>query len=223
MTVKILRVLPLALAGLALATVARAQDVAAKVQAGDELPKNAPNGVSEVAHHAASPVPQFDPASFPGQLFWLAITFALLYLAMSRLVLPRIGGVIGARAGHIAQDLAQAQAARAAAGALLAEHEAALKTARASAQATVSTAQATAAKTQADQLAAQGAALDAQVAAAETRIAVAAEAAEAGLAAAVADAAQAIVARLAGLDVARPQAEAAAKAALQAQPMRSAA
>ena len=214
MIARILRALPIAAGSLLLAVAARAQDVAAKVQAGDELPKNAPNGVSDVAHHAASPVPQFDPSSFPGQLFWLAITFTLLYLAMSKLVLPRIGSVIGAREGHIAQDLAQAQESRAAAGALLAQHETAMKAARESAQSAVSIAQAAIARQQAEQLAAQSTQLDAQVAAAEGRIAAATAAAQAGLATAVADAAQAITARIANLTVDRAAAEAAAKTAL---------
>lgn len=53
-------------------------------------------------------LPQFDPSSFYGQLFWLAITFAFLYWIMSSFILPRLGGVIEERRDRIADDLDQA-------------------------------------------------------------------------------------------------------------------
>ncbi len=52
--------------------------------------------------------PPFDSAHFASQILWLAITFGLFYLFMSRVVLPRIGGVIETRRDRIAQDLDQA-------------------------------------------------------------------------------------------------------------------
>ena len=37
------------------------------------------------AEHASSGgLPQFDPAWFPSQLFWLAVTFALLYVIFAK-------------------------------------------------------------------------------------------------------------------------------------------
>ncbi|MEL7240558.1 MAG: ATP F0F1 synthase subunit B [Planctomycetota bacterium] len=53
-------------------------------------------------------LPQFDPSSFPSQLFWLVITFSFLYWVMSSFVLPRLGGVIEERRDRIADDLDQA-------------------------------------------------------------------------------------------------------------------
>jgi F-type H+-transporting ATPase subunit b len=44
------------------------------------------------------------------QLLWLAITFGLFYLFMSKVVLPRIGGVLEVRRDRIAQDLDEAAA-----------------------------------------------------------------------------------------------------------------
>ena len=38
-------------------------------------------------------MPQFDIASFPSQIFWLVVTFGILYFVMSKLVLPRVGDV----------------------------------------------------------------------------------------------------------------------------------
>jgi F-type H+-transporting ATPase subunit b len=42
-------------------------------------------------------MPQLDFSTFSPQLIWLVITFLGLYLLMSRVALPRIGGVIEQR------------------------------------------------------------------------------------------------------------------------------
>ena len=52
--------------------------------------------------------PPFDPSHFASNLFWLAITFAVLYWLMSRIALPRIGEILEERAGTIGRDLDQA-------------------------------------------------------------------------------------------------------------------
>jgi F-type H+-transporting ATPase subunit b len=56
-------------------------------------------------HHA---FPPFDKQHFPSQLFWLAVTFILLYLLMARIALPRIGSILAERSKRIADDLAAA-------------------------------------------------------------------------------------------------------------------
>lgn len=59
--------------------------------------------------HAASGVfPPFDATTFGTQLFWFAITFIVLYLVVSRFVLPRVGSVLERRAGAVKSDLDQA-------------------------------------------------------------------------------------------------------------------
>jgi F-type H+-transporting ATPase subunit b len=82
-----------------------------------------------------APFPPFQSETFASQLFWLAITFAALYLLASRLVLPRVGGIIDARANRIEGDLAEAQRFKAEADTANAAYEKALADARARAQA----------------------------------------------------------------------------------------
>ncbi|MCE3544037.1 hypothetical protein LXJ56_28060, partial [Escherichia coli] len=48
-----------------------------------------------VAHKGV--FPPFDSSHFASQLLWLALTFAFFYLFLSRVVLPRIGGIIETR------------------------------------------------------------------------------------------------------------------------------
>ena len=82
-------------------------------------------------------MPQLDVSTFAPQLVWLAITFIVLYLLMSRLGLPRISGVIEARRKRIADDLARASEIKNQAEAAMAAYQRALAEARAGAQATV--------------------------------------------------------------------------------------
>lgn len=63
---------------------------------------------AEAAHAASAVFPPFETSSFPSQIFWLALTFGVLYLFMSRMILPRIGGAIDRRADTITQDLEEA-------------------------------------------------------------------------------------------------------------------
>jgi len=57
-------------------------------------------------------MPQLNPLDWGPQLIWLLITFGILYLLMVYVALPRIGGVIEARAARIAKDLATADSLR---------------------------------------------------------------------------------------------------------------
>ena len=57
-------------------------------------------------------MPQLDVTAWPPQLFWLAVTFIALYFIISKLVIPRTGGVIEGRKNQIDGDLAAAQSSR---------------------------------------------------------------------------------------------------------------
>lgn len=91
---------------------------------------------SAVAVAAEKPgLPQLNPNDFAPQLFWLAITFTLLYLIMSRVALPRIGEVIEERKDRIDRDLSTAARLKADTEKALEAYEKALADARANASA----------------------------------------------------------------------------------------
>jgi F-type H+-transporting ATPase subunit b len=52
-----------------------------------------------------SAFPPFDPTSFPGQIFWLVLTFGVLYFLMSKVALPRVAEIIETRQSKIDGDL----------------------------------------------------------------------------------------------------------------------
>jgi len=82
------------------------------------------------AHEGKTGLPQLDTSTFAGQLFWLVVTFAALYVVMSRIAIPKISGVISARAGRIKGDLDEAAGAKRASEAAIAAYEKALADAR---------------------------------------------------------------------------------------------
>ena len=82
-------------------------------------------------------MPQLDFATFPTQLFWLAVTFIILYVLMKWLVLPQVATMIKARRDQLDADLASAEQLKAEAEAALAAYQQVLATARAQAQAVV--------------------------------------------------------------------------------------
>jgi F-type H+-transporting ATPase subunit b len=79
----------------------------------------------------AGVLPQMKVDTFPGQIFWLVVTFGLLFLVLKRKTLPMIEGAIGQRRGRIEGDLGAAEKFRKDAQSALAAYEAALAQARA--------------------------------------------------------------------------------------------
>lgn len=78
--------------------------------------------------------PPMDAHSFPSQIFWLVIFFALLYLLMSRLALPRMAAVLANRHKAIESDLSKASALKHETEAAIKHYEKSLADARANAQ-----------------------------------------------------------------------------------------
>jgi F-type H+-transporting ATPase subunit b len=85
--------------------------------------------------HEGVGFPPFKTETFPSQIFWLAITFAFLFVVLWRVSGPRIKNVITARRDRINGDLAEAQKHRGDAEAASAAYQTALAGARARAQA----------------------------------------------------------------------------------------
>jgi F-type H+-transporting ATPase subunit b len=88
---------------------------------------------AEGGHHGG--FPPFESSTYASQLVSLAIAFVALYLIVSRLALPRVGGVIEARQNKIDGDLAEAQKLKEQSEAALKAYESELAAARARAQA----------------------------------------------------------------------------------------
>ncbi len=116
-------------------------------------------------------MPQLDAATFLPQLFWLAVSFGVLYLIVSRLALPRIGEVLQARRARIDADLTRAEELRNEAEATLAAYERAMAAARDEAQRLTAQASQAAAEAADSRHAALTALLDAETAGADARIA----------------------------------------------------
>jgi F-type H+-transporting ATPase subunit b len=90
---------------------------------------------TEVPAGGRGPFPPFQKETFASQLIWFAIAFIALYLIISRLAIPRIGGIMAARSKAIADDLGEAAKLKDQSDAALAAYEKSLSDARARAQA----------------------------------------------------------------------------------------
>lgn len=147
---------------------------------------------------ASGTLPQFDPTFFASQIFWLAITFGLLYFLLSQALLPKLEATLEARAAKIRSDLDAAAKANADAQAAMTGFERSLAEARAQARSLADTVRTEAESVRAAQVAEAETRMEQQLAAAEARIAASREAALASARNAGAESAGAIVARLLG-------------------------
>lgn len=82
-------------------------------------------------------MPQLDVSTYPEQMFWLAVTFIVLYLLMKYLALPQVGAALAARRRQIEKDLAAASDQKSEAERALAAYQKSLAAARSEAQALV--------------------------------------------------------------------------------------
>lgn len=150
--------------------------------------------------YAANKMPQLDFANplTVSQVVWMAVIMIILYLALSRWALPRVGQVLEDRAKRIEADLVAAKQARDAAEQTVEALNRAIKAARDASQATIAEA---IAKAKADARAhadAQNARLMAQIAQSEAAIEQSRATAMASLPTIAADVANALVQRLTG-------------------------
>ncbi|MEO5611374.1 MAG: ATPase [Sphingomicrobium sp.] len=149
---------------------------------------------------------------FASQLFWLAVVFGILFFGIARNMVPKIQSTVDEREKRIADDLANAQAARAAAEETEAAYRAAMDASRADAAALTREARAASARESEAKVHAAAEKIAAKVAKAEAQIRAAADAARAEVEKVAAEATQDMVAKLIGVTIGRDEAAAAVKA-----------
>jgi len=82
---------------------------------------------------SAAGMPQLEFSTFPNQIFWLIVALVAIYFIVTKVAMPRIGGVIGDRHEVISNDLETAADLKTKAEAAEAAYEQALADARAEA------------------------------------------------------------------------------------------
>ena len=146
----------------------------------------------------AAGLPQLDTSKFAPQVIWLAITFAVLYVLMAKVALPRIGHVLEERRHKIDQNLKKAESLKVDAEAAAEAYEGAMADARARAGDVLGDVRERAAGEAAERQAELGARLHADIQEAEAGIAEARDKAVAGIRDLAADVAGSAAERLAG-------------------------
>jgi F-type H+-transporting ATPase subunit b len=143
-------------------------------------------------------MPQLDPTWFASQLFWLAISFALLYLVVSTFIGPRVGSVLEAREKAITEAITLAEQFKREANETKGNFESVIVEAKAKAAQIMTDAQAEVAKKAAaanDKLSGE---LESKLIAHDAELRKAAVRAQAGIEAAAADLAKAMAEQLLG-------------------------
>lgn len=149
------------------------------------------------AHHEGV-FPPFQTENFAPQLVWLVVIFGVLYLLMSRIALPRVGGIIENREAKISSDLDASRDMQEKAKAAAAANDENLRLRREEAQAIGREAQQKIANDTAAQRSRAEAEAAEKIRAAEERIAAAKNSALANVEHIALDAAAAIVEKLTG-------------------------
>ncbi|HMR30065.1 MAG TPA: hypothetical protein PKA13_11970 [Geminicoccaceae bacterium] len=196
-----------------------AQEAAPGGQAAPAHGAEAPSVVSEIEHaegaleagheeHGAG-MPQLDSSTYLSQIFWLIVTFGVLYWLLKTKALPKVSEVLEARQDRIASDLDRAATLRTEAEAAARKQEEVVAQAHARAQARLKELHDRLAADAAKRQAALDAELGKKLGEAEARVSAAREAALAEVRNVAVEAAQAAAQRLAGIEVGRETAEAA--------------
>jgi F-type H+-transporting ATPase subunit b len=147
---------------------------------------------------AAGNMPQLNPHDMVPQLVWLAILFAVLYVLMATVAVPRISATLQAREGKITGDLAAAEKANEDARALIDAYQKRLHDARENARGLTRQREEADAAAAAARLAQLNERIGAQITEAEKRIATARASALSSLEQMANDVAQSVYAKLAG-------------------------
>ena len=170
---------------------------------------------TEVPAGGKAQFPPFAKETFASQIVWLVITFVALYLVISRIAIPRIGGIFEERTKRIEGDFADAQRAKEEAEGALAAYEKALADARNRAQGIGTEIRDKLHAEAEERRKALEAKLNTQLADAEKQIAATKTAAMTNVRGIALDAAAAIVERLIGMTPPAPAVQAAVDEALK--------
>jgi F-type H+-transporting ATPase subunit b len=153
---------------------------------------------AEAAEESAGGMPQLDFSTYAGQIFWLFVSFVVLYLLMARVGLPRMASVLEERRLTIDTDLQGAEDAKREADKVMATYRDALGDADRKAKAAIAGSVERAQNDANARLAALAAELDKQVAQAQTGIETAKASAKTAVAAIATDVAQDLLSKLGG-------------------------
>jgi F-type H+-transporting ATPase subunit b len=140
-------------------------------------------------------------ATYASQIFWLLVTFGILYFGIGKVMVPRVIATVDAREGQIAADLAAAEQARLAADQVEAAGRLKMDEARAAALAETTAAKAQAAKASESQIRSADAELAERLAHHDLAVGNAKSQAMLNLQAVAAEVAQDLVAKVSGLTV----------------------
>ena len=140
-------------------------------------------------------------ATYASQIFWLLVTFGILYFGIGKMMVPRVQGVMDLREKRIADDLSAAERAQTEATTTETAWQAEMDAARAAAQAEVALAKQRAAQAAEVQMRTADEGLATRLAHHDVAIANAKAAAMVNVQAIAAEAAQDLVARLSGVTV----------------------
>jgi F-type H+-transporting ATPase subunit b len=159
-------------------------------------------------------MPQLDATTFVPQLFWLAVTFIVLYLLMRLVALPSVGRAIAARRSRLDADLARAAELRQEAEAVMNRYTASIAAARAQAHEAIRQSAERAAAEAVERQRQLGEALATQTRAAEQQIAAAKQQAFSEIRGLAIDVARSLAQKLTGAEAEEPSLAAAVDRAL---------
>lgn len=153
---------------------------------------------AETADESAGGMPQLDFSTYAGQIFWLFVSFIVLYLLMARVGLPRMASVLEERRLTIDTDLQGAEDAKREADKVMATYRDALADADRKAKQAIAGSVERAQNDANARLNALGAELDKQVAGAQAGIETAKANAKTAVAAIATEVAQDLLSKLGG-------------------------
>ncbi|HYC74438.1 hypothetical protein [Brevundimonas sp.] len=168
---------------------------------------------TEAGHESGGGLPQFEFEWWAGQIVWLLLIFAVLYLLLSKVFLPRLRGVKDERAATIATAVEAARQVQAEAAGQAEIAKAEVEQARAASRATAAAAKARVTDEANARAVAEEAVVNARIAEAEAAIGKTRDAAMTNVSAIASDTARAIVEKLTGQAATAAEADAAVKGA----------